>query len=256
MHNRLFTQLATDSELSRAQAFSQLSWLKHHYSANHNTLCSALTYFWLNEKLLGRSPLPQLAAPNSELLQNLSRLQALSYYPNFPKNFSPGKREQILLQEKYGTRDWKKIKLHVNKDHQGDYVLYDLSRMFFYDSARIIQFKARPRTLQPLKQPCPGSAILGVFRYLNNGQPDGHRIAYYFDQKKQHHFFDPNAGEVIESSDVTFYKWLNTFLLHNDYRKFKSSHDHFLTLYELSNIHLCGTHIKEAHSNDGYKPYQ
>ncbi|SCY41492.1 virulence surface antigen [Nitrosospira sp. Nl5] len=237
MHFSLFSKLATDSSLSRAQAFSQQTWRKHHYAPDQGTLCSGLTYFWLNEKLCSRSPLSQFEEPSAELLHHLTSMQALSYYPAFPENFNPGERELLLLTKKYGTRNWKEIQQRVADEHQGDYILYDLSRMFCYDSASIVRFTVLPEALSCLTSLPVGSAVIGVLRYLENGQPDGHRIAYYLDRKNQHHFFDPNAGEVIESRDTGFHQWLNTFLIHASYRKLKPSiEDSFLTLYELRNV--------------------
>ncbi len=272
MHFSLFSKLATDSSVSQAQAFSQQAWRKLHCSADQGTLCSGLTYFWLDEKLCSRSPLSQFEAPSAELLHRLANMQALSYYPTFPENFNPGERELSLLIKKYGTQDWKAIRHRVAKEHQGDYVLYDLSRMFRYDSASIVRFTELPQVLSRPKSlsTCAkafqqgastqtvhnstarkrnaagkllhkylpqGSAVIGVLRYLENGQPGGHRIAYYFDRNNQHHFFDPNAGEVIESRDDVFHQWLNTFLSHASYRKFAPSiEDPFLTLYTLENI--------------------
>ena len=233
----LFSKLATDSSLSRTQAFSQQTWRKHHYSPDQGTLCSGLTYFWLHEKLRSRSPMSQLEEPSPELLHHLTSMQALSHYPSFPENFIPGERELSLLNEKYGTQDWKEIQRCVVNEHQGDYILYDLSRMFRYDSASIVRFTDLPKTLPCIKPLPTGSAVIGVLRYLEDGQPGGHRVAYYFDRKNQHHFFDPNAGEVVESRDTGFHQWLDTFLIHAVYRKFECSiKESFLTLYKLINV--------------------
>jgi hypothetical protein len=236
MHFSLFSKLAADSSLSRAQAFSQQIWRKHHYSSGQGTLCSGLIYFWLIEKLCSRSPLSQLEDPNTELLRHLASMQALSYYPAFPDNFNPGERELLLLTRKYGTQDWEEIRQCVADEHQGDYILYDLSRMFHYDSASIVRFADLPHALSCLKSLPAGSAVIGVLRYLENGQPGGHRIAYYLDRKNHHHFFDPNAGEVVEPCGTGFHQWLNTFLNHASYRKLKPSKENFLTLYQLENI--------------------
>lgn len=250
MHFSLFSKLATDSSLSQAQAFSQQTWRKHHYSPDQGTLCSGLTYFWLNEKLCSRSPLSQLQEPSAELLHHLASMQALSYYPAFPENFNPGERELLLLTKKYGTQDWKEIQQRVVDEHQGDYILYDLSRMFRYDSASIVRFIDLPQALPCLKSLPAGSAVIGVLRYLENGQPGGHRIAYYLDRKNRHHFFDPNAGEVIESLDTGFHQWLNTFLIHASYRKFELSiEDSFLTLYQLKNVSPQTQDVLPRHSD-------
>ncbi|MFC1750674.1 YopT-type cysteine protease domain-containing protein [Pseudomonadota bacterium] len=237
MHVSLFDKLATDLSLSRAQAFSQKIWRKYHYSSDPGTLCSGLTYFWLNEKLCSRSPMSQFEEPSAELRHHLTRMQALSYYPDFPENFNPSKKDLLLLTKKYGTDDWKNIQQRVIDKHQGDYVLYDLSRVFRYDSASVVRFTDLPQTLPCLNSLSAGSAMIGVLRYLKRGQPDGHRVAYYLDRNNQHHFFDPNAGEVIEPCDTLFHQWLNSFLIHASYRKFEPSiNDAFLTLYNLKNV--------------------
>lgn len=237
MRFSLFSKLAADSALLQAQAFSQQVWRKQHYSLDPGTLCSGLTYFWLTEKMCCRSPMSQIEEPNAELLHRISRLQALSYYPVFPQNFNPGERDLILLNRKYGTRDWREVRQRVIDEHQGDYVLYDLSQMFRYDSASIARFAHLPQVF-PCREPLPpSSAVLGVLRYRQRGQPSGHRIAYYLDRDKRHHFFDSNAGEVVESRDPNFHHWLNAFFLHANYRKLRYSvEDSFLTLYKLRNV--------------------
>lgn len=241
MHFSLFSKLASDSYVSQAQAFSQQILRKDYYSPEQGTLCSGLTYFWLDEKLYSRSPLSQLDAPNDELLQRLANIQALSYYPAFPENFNPGEKELLLLTKKYGTEDWRAIQQCVIDEHQGDYVLYDLSRMFHYDSASVVRFPGLPQTFRGLNLLRTGSAVIGVLRYMKNKQPDGHRIAYYLDQENRHHFFDPNAGEIIESCGTVFHQWLTTFLTHVIYQKFAPSiEDDFLTLYILDNVSPLG----------------
>jgi hypothetical protein len=249
MHSSLFSKLAADSSLSQAQAFSQQTWRKHHYSPDQGTLCSGLTYFWLNEKLCSRSPLSQLEEPNAELLRHLASMQALSYYPAFPDSFNPGEREFLLLARKYGTRDWKEIQQRVIDNHQGDYILYDLSRMFHYGSASIACFADLPQAFPCLNSLSAGSAVVGVLRYLENGQPGGHRIAYYLDRKNRHHFFDPNAGEVIKSGHAGFHGWLNAFLCHASYRKLKRSEENFLSLYQLENVSPRTQNIFPGHSD-------
>jgi hypothetical protein len=237
MHFSLFSKLAAESSLFQAQAFSQRAWRKHHYSSDQGTLCSGLTNFWLDEKLQSRSPLSQFETPSAELLHQLVKMQALSYYPAFPRSFNPGIKELLLLSKKYGTQDWKAIQQRVLEAYQGDYILYDLSQMFRYDSASIERFTALPQALPELKSLPAGSAVIAVLRYLENGKPGGHRIAYYLDRINQHHFFDPNAGEIIESRDAVFHQWVKNFLLHNSYRRFAiSTQDAFLTLYTLKNV--------------------
>ena len=237
MQFSLFSRLAADSALFQEQAFSQQAWRKHHYSPDPGTLCSGLTYFWLTEKMCCRSPMPQIQEPDAGLLDNLSRLQALSYYPASPKNFNPNERDMKLILKKYGPLDWKEVRRRVSDEHQGDYILYDLSQMFRYDAARITRFARLPQVFPCWEPLPPGSAIVGVLRYQKNGQPRGHRIAYYLDQDSQHHFFDPNAGEVMEPRNASFYQWLNAFFLQASYRKRQpSADDFFLTLYQLENV--------------------
>jgi hypothetical protein len=239
MHISLFKKLAADFSLSQARYFSQVDWLKLHFSTEQNTICSGLIDYWLIEKLSARSPLLQVEEPSAELLIHLTLLQKLSFYPAFPKDFNPSERELQLLSLKYGSRDWKKIQRIVNDQHQNDFILYDLSRKVHYDSATIVHY-ANLQLAIKCKESIPAvSAVIGVLRYLVNGRPEGHRIAYYRDLDNSHHFFDPNAGEVIEPRDVNFHQWLKSFILNTNYKKSKPSpHEPFLTLYKLVNISL------------------
>jgi hypothetical protein len=236
MHINLFKKLAANSSLSQARHFSQVDWLKIHFSSDQNTLCAGLINFWLIEKMSARSPLLQVEEPSAELLKHLTFLQMLSYYPAFPKDFNPSERELQLLDIKYGSRDWKKIQRIVNDLHQGDFILYDLSRNVHYDSAAIVRFVKLPLAIHCAESLQSGSAVIGVLRYLVNGRSEGHRIAYYRDDNK-HHFFDPNVGEVIVTRDVNFHQWLESFILNTNYRKYQPSpQDPFLTLYKLDNV--------------------
>ena len=237
MHINLFKKLATNSSLSHAKHFSQVDWLTIHFSPDQNTLCAGLIDFWLIEKMSARSPLIQLEEPSVELLSHLTLLQMLSYYPAFPKDFNPGERELQLLDLKYRSQDWKKIQRIVIDQYQNDFILYDLSRNLHYDSATIVKLTKLPLTVHCTATMPPGSAIIGVLRYLVNGKNQGHRIAYYRDLDKKNHFFDPNAGEVIVTRDVNFHQWLESFILNTNYRKCKpSSQDPLLTLYKLVNV--------------------
>lgn len=237
MHVGLFSRLATDSSLSQARAFSQQAWRQHHYPPGQGTLCSGLTAFWLADKLRGRAPLSRLAAPDAALLQHVARVQALSYYPAFPPGFLPGRQELALLARKYGTQDWQAIRRHVAARHQGDYVLHDLAQMFACTAASIVRLDLLPASLPGLPSLEAGTAVIGVLRYLEHGQPGGHRIVYWRDDNKQHHFFDPNAGEIIAQDDASFHRWLDSFLRDADYRRFQPARDEaFLTLYILENV--------------------
>jgi len=237
MKNNTFYNLAIEYSLCQFLTFSQQHFRKHHYSIDPGTLCSGLTYFWLTEKLFSRSPMSELEKPTAEQLNHLMYMQSLSYYPSFPENYRPGVKEQALLTKKYGTQNWQSIAQQVVDKYQGDYVLYDFGQVFNFESADIAHFSELVESLPSIKSLPTGSAFIGVLRYINNGQPDGHRIAYYLDYKRHHHFFDPNFGEVIERSDSVFYQWLKTFLLNASYQKFEVSVDEpFMTLYLLRNI--------------------
>ncbi len=237
MHAGLFFQLATDSRLSQVRAFSQQTWRLRHYPPGQATLCSGLTCFWLADKLQASAPLSRLDAPDAALLRHIAQLQALSYYPAFPPHFTPGIQELALLARKYGTQDWQAIQRRVAEAYQGDYVLYDLARRFACASASIMRVHALPETLPWLPSLAAGSAVVGVLRYLENGQPGGHRLAYWRDHDDKHHFFDPNAGEIIAADDASFHRWLASFLVHAGYRKLQPAKgEAFLTLYLLENV--------------------
>lgn len=237
MHAGLFSQLAIDSPLSQMRAFSQQTWRLLHYPREQATLCSGLTCFWLADKLQARAPLSRLDAPDATLLRHIAQLQALSYYPAFPAHFRPGKQELLLLARKYGTQDWQAIQRCVAEAYQGDYVLYDLARMFACTSASIMRLHAPPESLPWLPSLAAGSAVVGVLRYLENDQPGGHRLVYWRDHDKKHHFFDPSAGEIIAADDASFHRWLASFYLHACYRKLQPAKgEAFLTLYLLENV--------------------
>lgn len=237
MNFESFSNLAAQFPLHQAQAFSQQNWRRKFYPANQGTLCAGLTYFWLDEKLGSGVPLRQLDIPSATLLAHLAALQTQSYYPDFPKDFVLRESDLHLLIQKYGTGDWQALQQHVREKHQGDFVLFDLSRRFYYDTASIVRCMEPPGALSCLKALPAGSVALFVLRYLRDTRPAGHRIAYYLDPEHRHHFFDPNAGEIIEPTDTVFHQWLNAFLTHADYRKFAPSNkDPFLTLYLLENI--------------------
>lgn len=223
--------------MGRSRAFSQQAWRRQHYAPGQATLCAALTAFWIQERLQNRLPMQQFEAPTAEFLGALARMQALSFYPDFPHNFLPGERELSLLAKKYGTRDWDAIQREVNEEHQGDFILHDISRLFSYRSAAVVRFADPPETLACESSLPPGSAIIAVLRYLEHGQPAGHRMAYYLDQNRQHQFFDPNAGELLESDDKIFFRWLDGYLLNACYRRLEPSpEDDFLTLYKLEEV--------------------
>jgi len=235
----IFSRMATDSAVSCTREFSQASWRETHYRQDPGTLCSGLTHYWLTEKIRDRSPMDQLTEPDNELLHRIIHLQSLSYYPAFPAAFNPGERDLQLLHRKYGNRNWKEIQHTVNEQHQGDFILYDLYRTFHYDAASIMRFVRLPQVDAGWESPPPGSAVMAVLRYRENSQPGGHRIAYYLDQDNQHHFFDPNAGEVVEADISNFQQWLHAFCLHANYRKLKSpAEEALLTLYILRNVGL------------------
>lgn len=237
MHAGLFSQLAADFSLTQVRAFSQQNWRLLHYSPGQATLCSGLTCFWLAEKLQVSAPLSRLDAPDAALLNRIAQLQALSYYPAFPPHFRPGKQDLALLARKYGTQDWQAIQRRVAETYQGDYVLYDLVRMFACASSSIMRLHSLPENLPWLPSLDAGSAVVGVMRYIENDQPGGHRVAYWRDHDDKHHFFDPNAGEVIAADDASFHRWLASFLLHAGYRKLRPAEgEAFLTLYLLENV--------------------
>jgi hypothetical protein len=249
MHFSRFSTLAADFSIVQAHAFSQSEWQTRHYSTGRRWLCSGLSYIWLDEKLRSRSLLPQLVAPGVELLQAIATLQDLSYYPAFPEHYQPCKEDLSLLAKKYGTQDWALLRRCVMDHHQGDYVLYDLSRLFRYDSANIIRFPALPGRFSSLRSLPLGSAAIGLFRYQTNGKPDGHRFGYYVDGGHCHHFFDPNAGEVIESRDAAFHQWFGSFLAQTGYgTAAPSAGDPLLTLYILQNI---SPRYKDTFSQNG-----
>lgn len=239
MHAGLFSRLAADSSLSQTHAFSQQAWRQRHYPPGQSTLCAGLTSFWLSDKLQAGAPLACLdaVAPDPLLLRRIARLQALSYYPAFPPGFTPGQQELMLLAGKYGTQDWPAIQRHVASAHQGDFVLYDLARMFAPTSASIVRLATLPASLPALPPLAAGSAVIGVLRYLEHGQPGGHRIACWRDHRNEHHFFDPNAGEIVAPDDASFHRWLAGFLVHGDHHKFQPAPgEDFLTLYLLENV--------------------
>jgi hypothetical protein len=239
MQPKLFTQLTKEAGITQAHPFSQQLWRKRHYPSEQCTLCSGLTRFWLEEKMQSRDALSLLKKPKQELLHYISSVQSLSYYPAFPKHFKPEEKELKLLKQKYGTQDWKYIQHEVTTNHQGDYVLYDLSVIFHYASATIEHFTTLATELPQIGKLPAKTLLIGVLRYLTNGQPDGHRIAYYCDRKNQHHFFDPNNGEVSEPDNKKFMLWLNLFLTNVMYRHFEPDTENpFLTLYILTDAAL------------------
>lgn len=234
MGSHLFCALASELSLPYAGAFSQKAWREEHFARDPGTLCAGLTYFWLTEMMCSRSPRLRLEDPDEELLERICRLQASSYYPAFPESFVPGERELHLLNRKYGSRGWKEIQREVEDDHQGDFVLYDLSQLFRYASARIARFADLPRAFPCWEPLPPGSAVLGVLRYQKQGRPIGHRVAYYLDRENRHHFFDPNVGEVSGSRDDGFHTWMEAFFHQAGYGKVKTSKGaDLLTLYLL-----------------------
>ncbi|MEJ2065057.1 MAG: YopT-type cysteine protease domain-containing protein [Reinekea sp.] len=116
---------------------------------------------------------------------------------------------------------------------------HDLSVIFHYASATIEHFTTLATELPQIGKLPAKTLLIGVLRYLTNGQPDGHRIAYYCDRKNQHHFFDPNNGEVSEPDNKKFMLWLNLFLTNVMYRHFEPDTDNpFLTLYILTDAAL------------------
>jgi hypothetical protein len=232
-----FKSMADKSSITRATYFSQVEWIANHYPEGTNTLCSGLTLYWLKEKLANRSPMKQLAKPNAELLRLLSVLQAYSLYPTHPKNFTPNAIDTRILNLKYGVSDWKKVLNIVNEEHKGDFILYDLSKSFSFDSTLISHHHALPNSLNCAPCLADRTAAIGVLRYLDQGKPRGHRVVYYRDQYSQHHFFDPNAGEVISLDDSAFNNWLNLFLATTSYGKLSSTPpDPFLSVYKLHKI--------------------
>lgn len=237
MHASLFSQLADTCMLSEVRAFSQQKWRVLHYPPAQATMCAGLTYFWLIGKMQASAPLSKLAVPDAALLRQIAQLQALSYYPAFPPHFTPGEKDLALLARKYGTQDWTSIQHRVEAGYQSDYVLYDLARMFTYTSASILRLHALPQTLPSLPTLAAGTAVIGVLRYLENARSSGHRLAYWRDHDERHHFFDPNAGEIIAADDTSFHRWLECFLDHSAYRKLQAAEDEaFLTLYLLESV--------------------
>lgn len=223
--------------LSRLRAFSQQDWRRRHFPPGQGMLCAALTCFWLAEKLDAHSPLCQIEQPAAALLRHLAHLQSQSYYPAFREDFVPCDRELSLLEKKYGSRDWQAIRQLVAAQYQGDYALYDLARLFRYETASITRYTCLPQTFPGLRSLPAGTAVIGLLRYLDKGKPRGHRVAYYRDREYRHHFFDPNHGELMESDHAGFHQWMDRFLRTASYRKFEpSASDAFLTLYQLRNV--------------------
>lgn len=233
MHKKLAT---TSQYTRRCQLFDQDAWRAQFYPSGQGHLCSALTSFWLKAKIAQGNPLRELLTPDNRLLQDLTRLQLMSYYPDFPDHYIPGDQDSRLLKKKYGTSDWTKIQNLVNSRYQSDFVLYDLAQLFAYQVAMIRKYKTLPSTLSDLDVK-PGTAIVAVLRYLSQGKPDGHRVAYYQDENRQHHIFDPNTGENIEQNPYRFIRWLDRTLNNNIYlKKRPSDNDNFLTLYILTEV--------------------
>lgn len=193
------------------QAFNQEDWSRAHYPAFPGTLCAGLSYFWLQAKLRGLAPFDQLHTPSPDLLKRIQDLQAQSYYPNFPPDFTPGDRDKTLLTRKYGSADWEAIKREVNDRYAGDFVLYDLAQLFRFGRAHIQRFTALPSLFPCWPSLAPNSIVLLLFRHLHHGQSSGHRMAYYLDHAQNHHFFDSNNGAAKASDAEPFQHWLDAF---------------------------------------------
>lgn len=288
-----FTQLANHLGVQHVKAFSQTRWRNHVYVWDPGNLCSGLCYVWLIKKLENQSLLNDLETEHSLpyfgfLLDEIHRLQKLSYYPDFPKDYTPNQADLKLFVSKYGTSDWQGITRLVQQEYQGNYVLYDLSSNYDFEDANIIRFSSMPdfvnqATFQgssashitashketgtcSAQEMMPSSAVLGVFRFGRDSTIDikedkpvsgmsilsegftesdkevvettsGHQFVYYLDKEGVHHFFDPNAGEVIESDSDRFFTWLNLYLSAADFSRNRALPSvPFLTLYQLQGL--------------------
>ncbi|GLQ30864.1 YopT-type cysteine protease domain-containing protein [Litoribrevibacter albus] len=236
-----FSQVANRFGVQTSEAFSQKAWRNKVYVWDPGKLCAGLCHMWLQEKLRGRSLLTFLETQQpihyfTDLLDEIHRYQQLSHYPLFPEEYQPTQRDLQKLVEKYGTDDWLSIQCKVDLDYQGDFVLYDLSRTYAYDKASVTQFISTPEFISWSSLPY-GSLILGVLRYSRQGKQRSHRFCYFLDHQGNHHFFDPNAGEVVEANEARFFAWLNGFFAESEYfQKYEKSDNSFLTLYQLDDV--------------------
>ncbi|MFC3153218.1 YopT-type cysteine protease domain-containing protein [Litoribrevibacter euphylliae] len=236
-----FSQLARNFGVQQARVFSQKAWREEEYVWDPGKLCAGLCHAWLQEKIHGRCLLDEIEQQRHEihyanLLDEIHRVQEHSYYPVFPEGYAPCLDDLRLFESKYGTDDWLSIQCLVNAHYQGDYVLYDLSQTYDYDKADIKQFERMPQLIS-WPQPPNESALLMVLRYSNQGRQRGHRFSVYFDSDARYHFFDPNAGEVIESDKQRFFCWLNAFFEEAKYsKKHALNGEPFLTLYQLHGV--------------------
>lgn len=236
MHASLFASLAAQANVLDARPFSQRAW-RARYAPGQGPLCSAFTQAWLSDTLhaLPGCPLQRFNTPSTALVAHLLRLQAHSHYPAFPNGFVPGASDLALLAAKYGARDWPAVQRLVARAHGGDYLLYDLARSYRFGAARVTRLQRLAGAVGRLRPAPPACAVIAVLRYRIQGQDAGHRVAYYHDAARRHHFFDPDAGAVVEPDGARFRRWLLSYLRATPYRRCARAVDPFLTLYALDN---------------------
>lgn len=234
---RLSAALAAELSLSNVIAFSQTAWGRDHLPDDQSaTHCAGLTAFWLRETIAGLSPLARLNRPTPDVVRDVAYEQAISIYPSFPDGYEPDERDRSRLAARYGSSDWQTLRREIEDNHQGEPVLYDLSRRFRYRAATVARFDDWSHVTDAIETPAPNTATLGVLRYRENGKPSGHRIAWFFDDSSVYRFFDPNIGEVTTRSPSVFSTWLDAFVYRTNYRSATPSGDPFLVTYSLTGV--------------------
>lgn len=177
-----------------------------------------------------------LARPSDDVIRFVARVQATSFYPSFPEGYEPDEGDQARLVAKYGSADWAAIRVGIDRDHQGDPLLCDLSQQFGYRTATITNIDEWSQLADVAGRPAPSSATIGVLRYRERGGPAGHRIAWFIDGESVVRFFDPNIGEVTCPTDAAFARWLHEFALQTNYRRATPSGGPYLVAYSLDGV--------------------
>jgi len=237
LQSLLFTGLAQRHGVSRAMPFSQRAWRKRHFAVDPGGLCAGLAHFWLMELLQRRRPLGRLRDPTPSTLEQIVELQSRSLYPEFSASHEFTDDDLELLWRKYGSADWVTVSRRIHDAVGGDCILYDLHQLFDYDSARIHTDDVLPVELEDFSELEPGSAFVAVLRYRRSGREAGHRVVFYLSRMGRYHFFDPNAGAVVEPDSSRFRRWLGDYYQVMPQRSFEPpASGPALRLYELRGV--------------------
>ncbi len=237
----LFAGLAQRRGISRALPFSQRAWRRRHFAADPGPLCTGLVNFWLRALLQRRKPLGVLRTPSRSTLEQIVALQSSGVYPEFPSNHVPTKADRAMLLRKYGSSDWLAVSREIQDTAGGDCILYDLLQQFDYESVRIHTHETPPTGFSKFPDADRGTAFVAVIRYCRSGREGGHRVAAYVSRTGRCHFFDPNAGAVVEPNGPRFQRWLRDYYQDMPHRSFElPASGPALSLYELRGVR-CAT---------------